>query len=342
MGSTARIYLHDAPDGLAEVLSLRLDELERRWSRFLPDSEVSLANGAAGRPVAVSTDTVLLVGRAVTAARITGGWFDSMLLEPLRAAGYDRTFGELDRGALPELVVTVVRHGPVRSEPGARAEAGFPLRGSMSTPGTPPEATTASPPGSARVTVLEAPASARLPRCDVDAGTVVVPPGSGFDPGGIGKGLAADLLAAEAVDAGAGAALIDLGGDVACGGLAPDGGWPVDIEDPFRPGEPITRLHVPWGAVATSSATKRRWMNDAGDVAHHLIDPATHRPADSGLASVTVVAGACWLAEVCAKAALVAGLETGTEILAANGVEALLIDDAGGIHLTPGMAGFVS
>ena len=51
-----------------------------------------------------------------------------------------------------------------------------------------------------------------------------LPAGAGFDPGGIGKGLAADLAVAEALTEGAAGVCVNLGGDVRLEGSAPDGG----------------------------------------------------------------------------------------------------------------------
>ncbi|OLC04383.1 MAG: hypothetical protein AUI15_01040 [Actinobacteria bacterium 13_2_20CM_2_66_6] len=48
---------------------------------------------------------------------------------------------------------------------------------------------------------------------------------------------------------------------------------------------------------------RRRW---AGDV-HHVIDPRTGRPSDSGLVEVSVIAATAVDAEVIAKTALIAG-----------------------------------
>ena len=74
----------------------RLHELEARWSRFLPDSEVSRLNAASGVPVVVSSDTLGLVERAVEGWRRTHGSFDPTVLDALVAQGYDRDFGAID------------------------------------------------------------------------------------------------------------------------------------------------------------------------------------------------------------------------------------------------------
>ena len=131
---------------------------------------------------------------------------------------------------------------------------------------------------------------------DERIGLVVLPSGCRIDLGGIGKGRAADLVAEQLLAAGALGACIDLGGDVRVGGLTAGGGddWLVAVDDPFHPGDDLAMLRLAGGAVTTSSSAKRRWATGAGS-AHHLIDPGTGRPAHSGLAAVTVVAGsAAW------------------------------------------------
>src|SRR5262249_41400876 len=60
------------------------------------------------------------------------------------------------------------------------------------------------------------------------------------------------------------------------------------------------------GGIATSGSTRRRWQS-GGIAAHHLLDPATGRPASSPWAEVSVVAGSCLGADVAAKAAFLAG-----------------------------------
>jgi thiamine biosynthesis lipoprotein len=72
------------------------------------------------------------------------------------------------------------------------------------------------------------------------------------------------------------------------------------------------------GGLATSSVAHRTWLR-AGAVQHHLIDPATGRPAVTPWRDVTVAAGSCLAADVAAKAALLAG-ENGPRWLDARGL----------------------
>jgi thiamine biosynthesis lipoprotein len=168
--------------------------------------------------------------------------------------------------------------------------------------------------------------------------TVSLPPGVGFDPGGIGKGLAADLLVRRLLARGAAGACANLGGDLRVDGDTPAGGaWVVDVGHPLRR-DPAATIGLRRGAVATSSRVRRAW-GPRGD-RHHLIDPATGRPARTGLAAATVVAAEGWQAEVLAKAAFLAGIPEGLRLLAATGTDGLLVDDRGSPHSSAGFARF--
>ncbi len=169
---------------------------------------------------------------------------------------------------------------------------------------------------------------------DPENRSVALPPGVALDLGGIGKGRAADLVARRLLEDGATGVCVDLGGDVALAGVAPDGeGWTIGVDDwgesqggvPLWPGRV---LRVGEGAVATSATAGRTWATAEGP-AHHLIDPATGRPCRSGVRAVTVLAAQAMWAEVVAKAALIAGPVLGVELLADSGACGFLVDDDG-------------
>jgi thiamine biosynthesis lipoprotein len=143
---------------------------------------------------------------------------------------------------------------------------------------------------------------------DVDGARLRVPPGVRIDLGGIGKGLAADLVAEALVAAGAAGALVDVGGDLRATGASPDGeGWAVEVEDPLDPARTAVTLHFGDGGdvgVATSSTLGRRWSRADGSTAHHVVDAATGRSLDGPYVAATVVATRAWLADVGCKVVL--------------------------------------
>jgi thiamine biosynthesis lipoprotein len=171
---------------------------------------------------------------------------------------------------------------------------------------------------------------------------VRLPLGVTIDLGGIGKGAAADEVSAVLLAAGVPGVtgvLVNLGGDLRARGAAPaPNGWVVDVDDPLRTGR-AGLLALGEGAVATSTRLRRTWTRGDRSL-HHLIDPRTGAPADTGLASVTVVAGEAWRAEVLAKAAFVAGAREGAALVGAAGATGLLVTDDGDVVALPGLDRF--
>ena len=130
------------------------------------------------------------------------------------------------------------------------------------------------------------------------------------DLGGIGKGFAAEraLAAMRVAWPGLSGALVDLGGDVALWGAAPEGGpWRVDVADARTPGRRAGTLELRTGGVATSGRDTRRF--GPGRELHHLIDPQTGRPAVAGPLAVTVVAAGATEAEAHATALAIADVD---------------------------------
>jgi thiamine biosynthesis lipoprotein len=293
MGTQAHLIVvaNDAgPSGAAllDQAEARIEDLEARWSRFRPTSELCRLNAAAGRPAMVSKETYDIVRRAVDAWYLTAGRFDPTVLAALEALGYDRTFTELAAG-------------------GTANDAGDFARPTRT-------------PGCGNIALAD---SVRA---------VTLPVGVALDLGGIGKGYGADLVATELRQHGAAGACVSLGGDMRCVGEAPWAeGWRVSIEDPFDADNELLEVVMTDGAVVTSTRLQRTWSH-RGRAMHHIVDPRSGRPATTGLAAVTVVAGDAWWAEVLAKAAFLAGPTEGAELLALSGVTGLLVDDDGNVH----------
>ena len=174
---------------------------------------------------------------------------------------------------------------------------------------------------------------------DAARSSVRLPAGVHLDPGGLGKGLAADLVVEALLAQGAETVCVNVGGDLRAAGVPPDGvDWRVDVDDPFGNG-PLAQMGIPSGAVATSSPLKRRWRRGAVE-AHHILDPRTGMPAVTGVASATVVAGEGWRAEAFAKAAVISGsVRAGLALLASHGLSGLLVDQAGRVAGTRDLKG---
>ncbi len=244
MGVQCRIEIvgPNAPILLDECFAL-VAELERKWSRFRSDSDISRLNNSPGRPVRVDPRTVTLVAMMKSAMHETGGTFNPTHLPDQIALGDARSL--------------VGDH--VTSIPGDAA---------------PWESLGA-------VTI------------DPD-GLVSLPPTLTLDAGGIGKGLAADIAAGHALDRGATAVCVNLGGDIRIAnahGSTHD--WAIDVQAPNGTDAPLSTVSIRNGAIATSARSARR--RGTRGIADHIHGS---RP-DIETASV-IASTAAW-AEVWAK-----------------------------------------
>ena len=141
---------------------------------------------------------------------------------------------------------------------------------------------------------------------DIVGRNIRLPLGTTVDPGGLGKGLAADMIAELALDRGADGVLAEVGGDLVVAGLGPDAtAWTIGIADPFTPRELLSVIRLARGSVATSSRLVRVWTDHSGGPAHHLIDPGIGLSAVTSTVTSTVIAGTGARAEALAKLAFV-------------------------------------
>lgn len=285
MGTRAHVIVVAPELEHAEVLAhsavARLRNLENTWSRFLPTSELSRVNAQAGTPVPVSRDTELLLTRAVEAWDRTDGLFDPTVLPALIAAGYDRSFSEIDADA-------ALARRPAEPAPGC-----------------------------ADIVVRDH--------------RVTLPAGVSIDPGGIGKGLAADLAIDLVMTAGATGACVNVGGDLRAAGTSPAGRpWTVTVDHPLRLDRVIGGVEIADAALVSSWRTRRAWGPDS-DRRHHVIDPATGSPAKSGLAGVTVAAEEAWWAEALATAIFLSGPDAAPALARRHGCGAILVRDDGSL-----------
>jgi thiamine biosynthesis lipoprotein len=302
MGGRAHVIVTGGDDRLVDDARRRIVDLEARWSRFLPDSEISRLNRCPEQAVAVSPETFALLEHAVLAWDATAGRYDPTVLPALRAAGYDRD--------LPWVIDAALTADPAIVDPVCR---------------TPCHELVA--PGCGLI---------GLDRRDM---TVRLPAGVEIDPGGIGKGLAADIVTGELVTAGAVGAMVNVGGDLRVRGEPPEGdSWSIAVEHPLRPDRPdrpLLTLGLGDGGVVSSSRLRRRWVQD-GRPRHHIIDPRSGQPAFSDLVAVTVVAADAWWAEVAAKSVFVAGAPASRADV--TGVLVATVEADGTVDMSPELA----
>ncbi len=172
---------------------------------------------------------------------------------------------------------------------------------------------------------------------DTYANKVSIDDGFGIDLGGIAKGFTADLVSDELMACGAKAAMVDIGGDIACRN-APDHDeiWRVEVEDPRTPHRVLAWMNVRHGGVATSSTQRRQWMRGDHTAAHHVMDHHQQASASSGVIGITIAADRCADAEVLTKVALCGGLATCVDIVNTFVPDVVAVTDDGGQFLRGG------
>lgn len=267
-----------AEDGEGAPVRLRgarafILDMERRFSRFVPESELCTLNRSSGNWTGVSPALLEVISLSRQYYEDTHGLFDPSVLPDLVRTGYDRSMEEI--WAMQDIV----------ESPSSADRATVPPR---------PEAR-----GGARSRFSEL-------RVDASAGQVMLPPGLELDLGGIAKGWIVER-AAKMLASSAHPAAVNAGGDIFFAGDASEGSmWTVELEDPRDASATLTTVHVDGGAVVTSSRTKRTWRR-AGQLRHHIIDPRTAEPANTSWLSVTTVAPSAAIGEAYGKAVLIGG-----------------------------------
>jgi thiamine biosynthesis lipoprotein len=145
-----------------------------------------------------------------------------------------------------------------------------------------------------------------------------------LDLGGIAKGYALDLAAADLRALGLRSALIDLGSNLYCLGEAGAGeAWQVGIRDPLDRERLFAALELRDEAVATSGSYER-FVTIAGRRYGHIMNPASGRPAE-GLLSATTISRAAGLGDGLATALFVLGPAAAEALLAAQYPEVLAV-----------------
>ena len=296
----ATCAVHAGPRETARARA-QLLEWHGRFSRFLAESELSRLNRDPRWAVPVSPAMARLIEAIVEAGEVTGGLVDGTLAGEIEAAGYRTDLG-----------------------------APLPLGAALALA---PERRPAGPDPAARWRKLR-----------LDGDTLHRPPGVMIDGGGLAKGLFADLIADDlamaaptvrfagggtlVVQRARAAFVIDCAGDLRIAGVPRE----VHVADPFG-GPPLHTFVLSDAGIATSGIGKRSWLGPDGRPAHHLLDPATGRPAFTGVVQATAIAPTALEAEYRAKAAVLAGPVRAGDWLPHGG--AVVLDDGSHHVLEP-------
>lgn len=160
---------------------------------------------------------------------------------------------------------------------------------------------------------------------------VSLPQGMTLDAGGIGKGLAADMVSTHALHHGAHAVSVNLGGDIRVAqkdNMTHD--YPIDVLNPVSATGVLTTISLRDGAIATSTRNAR-WRDGTG-VANHIMG------ATNDVIGASVIASTGIWADVWAKHLVLS--PTGLADIEQHGLAGLLVRHDGTVESTPSWKDF--
>jgi thiamine biosynthesis lipoprotein len=163
--------------------------------------------------------------------------------------------------------------------------------------------------------------------------------GQSIDLGGIGKGYTGDRILEIYRHYGVTSAYSNLGGNVVTLGSKPDGSpWRIGIQHPRQENKIIGAVAVEGQTVVTSGDYQRYYTDSQGKRRHHILDPITGYPAESGLISVSIVADRSVVADALSTILFVAGMEKGLGFLKRfPHTEAIFVDSDLRVYVTQGL-----
>lgn len=161
------------------------------------------------------------------------------------------------------------------------------------------------------------------------------PEGVSVDMGAVGKGIALDEIKALLDENKVSCGVISIGGSILLYGSDT---LTVGITDPAGKSQYIGILTPGNGCVSTSGSYER-FFEENGKKYHHILNPETGYPADSGLVSVTVYSENGLLSDALSTACFVLGKEKGTALLKEYGCGGIFVETDGGVTVTDDLAG---
>ena len=162
-----------------------------------------------------------------------------------------------------------------------------------------------------------------------------------IDLGGIAKGFTSSRIMEIFKKDGVTCGMVSLGGNVHLLGTKQDGSaWRVGIQDPDNTDDMLGVLEASDCAIITSGAYERNFEKD-GVTYHHIIDPATGKPSNSGLTSVTIVSKDGTLADGLSTSLFVMGKDKAIAYWKqhADEFDTILVDKDRNVYITEGIAG---
>jgi len=316
-----------------------------------PESEISMLN-AAGTG-AVSEDTLRLIEESQTLYKETGGLFDIAIYPVMKLWGFptqeyrvptaeeiktalktaDPSKITIGGAAVPAQTAAADRNTASKTAEAAAEGSTGSGQAAEQTAGAPAETAAAA---AAEGTTAAGQAAEETPKTQVTLGI----PGMEIDLGGIAKGFTSSRVMEVFKEHGVKHGLVSLGGNVQALGAKENGkAWRVAIQNPESELDYLGVLDIEDKCVITSGGYERFFEKD-GVRYHHIIDPRTGFPADSGIISATIISNDGTLADGLSTSLFIMGKDEAEKYWRKNAdkFDYILEDKDGKLYVTEGAA----
>ena len=321
-----------------------------------PESEISKLNAAGTGEV--SEDTLRLISESQTLYKETGGLFDIAIYPVMKLWGFptqEYRVPETEEisAALKLADVSKIAVGGAAAP--APASTPAPAADSASGGSTGADAAAAETPAPDESTTAAAAAEAAAPAAEAagqngsaagssNSTVVFGMPGMEIDLGGIAKGFTSSRVMEVFKEHGVKHGLVSLGGNVQALGSKENGKpWRVAIQNPEREMDYLGVLEIDNKCVITSGGYER-FFEHSGVRYHHIIDPRTGYPADSGIISATIISDDGALADGLSTSLFIMGKDQAEKYWRSNAdkFDYILEDKDGRLYVTEGVAGILT
>lgn len=172
-----------------------------------------------------------------------------------------------------------------------------------------------------------------------DGGVILDEEGMMLDFGATGKGIACDKVREVLTESDLQGAVVSIGGSICVYGDKGDGkDWHIGIQNPrSTDGDVFAVVDVPGTVTISTSGDYEKYFEKDGVRYHHIFDPKTGYPADSGLISVTIISEDGLLSDGMSTACFVLGLEKGMDYANQKGVDAVFVTSDKKVYVTDGL-----
>ncbi|MCR5701836.1 MAG: FAD:protein FMN transferase [Lachnospiraceae bacterium] len=169
-----------------------------------------------------------------------------------------------------------------------------------------------------------------------DSSVIIHKLGTGIDLGAVGKGVAADIAKEELDKCEVSGAVVSIGGTILVYGDKGDNRpWHIGIRDPRGEMDDVLGiLDTKGDVVISTSGDYEQYFELDGIRYHHIFNPRTGYPADSGLVSVTIITPDGFLSDAMSTACFVMGLKDGMTYAEEKGVSAIFVTEDKKVYTT--------